>query len=93
MNGRASGVDKIPAELYKYATRTFKLRLLRLLNLIFRENRTPEGSAKMHKMDRCISLLCVTYKWLARMTVGKILAISEPLLLEPQNGFRRKVLH
>jgi negative regulator of genetic competence, sporulation and motility len=39
--GKTPGQDNINSELYKYAAEEFKLRLLHLLNNMYRENRIP----------------------------------------------------
>ena len=41
-NGKSPGQDNINSELYKYAPEEFKLRLLQVLNNIYRENRIPD---------------------------------------------------
>ena len=40
-NGKTPEQDNINSELYKYAPEELKLRLLQLLNNIYRENRIP----------------------------------------------------
>jgi hypothetical protein len=40
-NGKTPGQDNINSELYKYAPEEFKLRLLKFLNNIYRENCIP----------------------------------------------------
>jgi len=40
-NGKSPGQDNINKELYKYVLEEFKLRLLRFLNNIHRENHIP----------------------------------------------------
>src|SRR5215471_16850574 len=41
-NGKTPGQDNINSELYKYAPKDFKLRLLHFLNNIYRQNRIPD---------------------------------------------------
>jgi hypothetical protein len=40
-NGKASGEDSIPSELYKYASEKFKTRLLKILNDTYVSGKTP----------------------------------------------------
>jgi hypothetical protein len=100
-NGKATGEDNIPAELYKYATPSFKKRLLKFYNLLGKENQIPDDFRKaiiatlfkkgdMTKMEnyRGISLLCAGYNILARLLTSVINPIADTFLLESQNGFR-----
>lgn len=101
-NSKAPGEDEIPSELFKYASASFKERLLKFLNLIMRKEQIPEefknavvipiykkGDMSKAENYRGISLLSTCYKILVKIWAKRIGEAIETKLLESQNGFRR----
>ena len=101
-NSKAPGEDEIPSELYKYASASFKKRLLKFMNLIMRKEQIPEeyrnaivipifkkGDMLKAENYRGISLLNTCYKILVKIWAKRISEAIETKLLESQNGFRR----
>jgi len=83
--GKAPGQDNINSELYKYAPVEFKLRLLQLLNIIYRENCIPnewrnavitpifkKGDRREPKNYRGISILNTCYKLYSKILNMKL---------------------
>src|SRR5215469_7400621 len=101
-NGKTPGQDNINSELYKYAPKDFKLRLLHFLNNIYRQNRIPDewrnavitpifkkGDRREPQNYRGISILNTCYKIYAKILTIKLQKYSEAFLSETQNGFRK----
>jgi len=101
-NGKAPGQDNINSELYKYAPVEFKLRLLRFVNNIYRENHIPnewrnavitpifkKGDRREHKNYRGISILNTCNKICSKILNMKLEKYSEVFMTETQNGFRK----
>jgi hypothetical protein len=101
-NGKTPGQDNINSELYKYAPEEFKLRLLKLLNNIYRENCSPNKwrnaviTPIFKKVDRRepqiyrgISNLNTCYKIYSRILNTKLQNYSEVFMTGTQNGFRK----
>src|SRR5215510_11928017 len=99
-NCKIPGQDNINSELYKYAPKDFKLRLLYFLNKIYRQNRIPDewrnavitpifkkGDRREPKNYRGISILNTCYKIYAKILNMKLQKYSEAFLSETQNGF------
>ena len=100
--GKAPGQDNINSELYKYAPVEFKLRLLQLLNIIYRENCIPnewrnavitpifkKGDRREPKNYRGISILNTCYKLYSKILNMKLQKYWEVFMTETQNGFRK----
>lgn len=101
-NSKAPRCDKLPTDLYKYATVNFKRRLFKFYNKILAEGKIPADFRKKvvvslyKKSDgddpnnyTGISLLVTGYKILTQMMAKRIEMHTEPIILECQNGFRR----
>ena len=101
-NGKAPGSDKIPMELFKYATSGIQRRLLNFLNIICREGKLTDDlksaivvpifkKGDLSKMENYpgISLLSTAYKILAKLIARRLTDLSEGFLLECQHGFRK----
>lgn len=101
-NRKASGIDKINSELLKYGGMLLQWRLLHIINTCWQKLKIPntwkvaevisifkKGDKKNCENYRGISLLCTMYKVYARIVNARIKAISEALLGEEQNGFRK----
>jgi len=101
-NGKTPGQDNINSELYKYAPEEFKLRLLKFLNNIYRENCIPnewrnavitpifkKGDSRETQNYRGISILNTWYKIYSRILNMKLQNYSEVFMRETQNGFRK----
>jgi len=101
-NGKTQGQDNINSELYKYAPKEFKLRLLQFLNNIYRKNRIPnewrnaviipifkKGDRRESKNYSGISILNACYKIYSKILNMKLQNYSEIFMKETQNGFRK----
>jgi len=101
-NRKAPGPDGLNSELFKYGGPVLSNRLLKLINKCWKERSTPEewGQARVKslfkkgKRDDCsnyrgISLLNSGCKIYAKIITQRLKPISEAILLEEQNGFRR----
>jgi hypothetical protein len=102
-NRKAPGLDGINLELLKYGGITLKLRLLHLLHLSWKYFIIPSARQKAKiiflfkkgKRNSCenywgISLLATSYKIYAKTLNKRLMNISDVLLLEEQNGFRKR---
>jgi hypothetical protein len=98
----ATGLDDTNLEHFKYGGITLKLRLLHLLNLSWKYCIIPSARQKAKiislfkkgKRNRCenyrgISLLATSYKIYARILNRRQVNISDILLLEGHNSFRK----
>jgi hypothetical protein len=94
--------DGINLELIKYALTALHYKFLDLLNICWRNGYIlkEQGVAivisiyKKGNRENCahysgICLLCAAYKLHAKIISRRISIISEPLLIEEQNSFRR----
>jgi len=101
-NGKTPAQDNINSELYKYAPEEFKLRLLKFLNNIYRENCIPnewrnavmtpifkKGDRREPQNYRGISVLNTCYKIYSRILNIKLQNYSGVFMTETQNGFRK----
>jgi hypothetical protein len=101
-NRKVPGLDGINLELFKYGGIPLKLRLLHLLNLSWKYCIIPSAWQKAKiislfkkgKRNSCenyqgISLLATSYKIYAKILNKRLMNISDVLLLEEQNGFRK----
>ena len=101
-NRKAPGPDGLNSELFKYGGPVLSNRLLKLINKCWKKRSTPEewGQARVKslfkkgKRDDCsnyrgISLLNSGCKIYANIITQRLKPISEAILLEEQNGFRR----
>ena len=101
-NGKTPGQYNINSELYKHAAEEFKLRLLKFLNNIHRENCIPndwrnavitplfkKGDRRKPQNYRGISILNTCYKIYSRILNMKLRNYSEVFMTETQNGFRK----
>jgi len=101
-NGKTPEQDSINSELYKYAPEEFKLRLLKFLNNIYKENCIPnewrnavitpifkKGDRRELQNYRGISILNIYYKIYSRNLNMKVQNYSEVFMTETQNGFRK----
>jgi hypothetical protein len=101
-NRKAAGPDGLNSELFKYGGPVLSNRLLKLINKCWREKSIPEewGQARVKtlfekgKHNNClnyrgISLLNSGYKIFAKIITQRLKTISETILLEEQNGFRK----
>jgi len=102
-NAKTPGQDNINSELYKYAPEEFKLRLLKFLNNIYRENCIPnewrnavitpifkKGDRREPQNYRGISILNTCYKIYSRILNMKLQIYSKVFMMtETQNGFRK----
>jgi len=101
-NCKTPGQDNINSDLYKSAPEEFKLRLLKFLNNIYRENFIPnkwrnavitpifkKGERREPQNYRGISILNTCYKIYSRILSMKLQNYSEVFMTETQNGFRK----
>ncbi|GFG30200.1 hypothetical protein Cfor_11128 [Coptotermes formosanus] len=101
-NRKAAGPDGLNSELFKYEGPVLSNRLLKLVNKCSREKSIPEewGQARVKSLlkkgesNNCsnyrgISLLKSGYKIYAKIITQSFKTISETILLEEQNGFRK----
>jgi hypothetical protein len=101
-NRKAPSLDGINLELFKYGGIPLKLRLLHLLNLSWKHCIIPSAWQKAkiiflfkkrkrnsYENYRDISLLATSYKVYAKILNKRIMNISNVLLLEEQNGFKK----
>jgi len=101
-NGKTPGQGNINSELYKYAPHEFKLRLLKFLNNIYRDNCIPnewrnaviipifkKGDRRERQNYRGISILNTCYKIYSRILNMKLQNCSEVFMTETQNGIRK----
>jgi len=102
-NGKTPGQENINSELCKYAPEEFKLRLLKFLNNIYRENCIPnewrnaiitpifkKGDRREPQNYRGISILNTCFKIYSRILNMKLQNYSEVFMTETQNGFRKR---
>jgi hypothetical protein len=100
--GKTPGQDNINSELYKYAPKEFKLRLLNFLNKIYRQNWIPDewrnavitpifkkGDRREPQNYRDISILNTCYKIYSKILNIKLHKYSEAFMTETQTGFRK----
>ena len=101
-NGKSPGEDNINSELYKYAPKEFKQRLLKFLNEIYYQQHIPnewrnaivipiykKGDRKDPRNYRGISILNTCYKIYSKIINIKLQIYSENFMTETQNGFRK----
>ena len=101
-NRTSPGLNGINIELLKYGGILLQLRLLHFLNMCWKEHSVPKewlrarvislfkrGDRTRTDNYRGISILDTTYKLYARIVNGRLKPITEVLLLEEQNGFRK----
>ena len=100
-NAKATGPDKVPAEVYKYCPEV-KEELFKFLEFIWNHECIPEnlvcgrfvmlwkrkGSTNDPSKYRCICLLNHAYKILANILLTRLVAGSTGFLLDWQAGFR-----
>ena len=101
-NGKATGPDGVPAEVYKYCD-VAKEELFKFLNQVWEQEQLPEdfaqakfvmlfkskGSSNDPSKYRCIGLLNHSYKVLSLIMLMRLLNCSDNFLHDWQNGFRR----
>jgi len=101
-HGKTPGQDSINSELNKYEPEEFKLRLLKFLNNIYRENCIPnewrnafitpifkKGDRREPQNCRGISFLNTCYKKYSRILNIELQNYSEVFMTETLNGFRK----
>ena len=101
-NRKASGEDKINAELLKNGGMILHLRLLHIINKCWIKREIPErwkvaevislfkkGDRRQCENYRGISLLNAIYKLYARIINKRLKIITETLIGEEQSGFRK----
>jgi hypothetical protein len=101
-NRKTAGPDGLNSELFKYGGHVLSNRFLKLINKGWREKSIPEewGQARVKslfkkgKRNNClsyggISILNSGYKIYAKIITQRFKTISETILLEEQNGFRK----
>lgn len=101
-NRKAAGPDGVSGELLKYGGLILKLRLLHLFNMCWKSHDVPNAWKAAHvisifkkgKRNDCnnyrgISLIDTAYKVYAKVIQQRLQNISENLLIEEQNGFRK----
>lgn len=101
-NKKASGVDNINIELLKYMPDNVKRRFLEILNICWKTCRIPEewkrgkifsifkkGNRNECQNYRGICLLNTSYKIFSKIITRRLNIISEYILTEEQNGFRK----
>jgi hypothetical protein len=101
-NGKSPGQNNINSELYKYAPKEFKMRLLNFLGNIYRQNWIPDewrnavitpifkkGDRREPQNYREISILNTYYNIYSKILNMKLQKYSEAFIAETQNGFRK----
>ncbi|KAJ4434064.1 hypothetical protein ANN_16383 [Periplaneta americana] len=101
-NRKAPGIDGLNVELFKYGSTKLKNRLIQLLNDIWSMGRIPEdwkvskiiNIHKKNERNKCenyrgIALMSSAYKIYATILKNKLQPLVEPILQEPQCGFRK----
>lgn len=101
-NRKATGLDGINIELWKYGGIILHLRLLHLYNKCWKYNRVPEewntakvisifkkGNRKDCANYRGISLTDTAYKIYAKILNNRLSILMEHLITEEQMGFRK----
>lgn len=101
-NRKATGSDKLNSELFKYASKNFKIRFLEFLNKCWIQRQIPEewkmtiiqpifkkGDKSKCENYRGISLLNAAYKIYSKIITERLKPISEAIIMEEQAGFRK----
>lgn len=101
-NRKATGSDGVNTELLKYGGTLLHLRLLHLYNECWQRNKIPKewkvalvislfkkGDRNNCENYRGISLLNTSYKLYTKMINERLKTITEEIILEEQNGFRK----
>lgn len=103
-NGKASGIDGIPSEVWKYGGMEIREQLFQLANRCLREKKLPQDfkdaviivlyKRKGDRHDcgnyRGIALMSAAGKIIAKMFLNRLQPLAEQLLPESQCGFRPK---
>ena len=104
-DGKAPGVDAIPAEIYKHAGEQLRSKLLQLLQTMWAQGVIPQdfkdasivhlykrkGNRQACDNHRGISLLSIAGKVLARILLNRLNEhLEQDLLPESQCGFRKE---